>query len=329
MSMPEASAFLDGRDVEEGIIIPDGSTLEFLLVRGQKGVGKVWKNLKEICEVFGLDEDRLGEWRGKGLPIHEFLDGSILLTETDFDHWSAASLGLITHSASPRRMTDHMDLDAPYLSIKSAAKLTTLSQSQPSSRRPCRRPDRFQRRITRASHLEDQAGRSGGLDEAEIGREPESPARFPDERINQASFAPPLRTQAVGDLNSGLEHLAIGEVGITLGCPRVRVPRQLLEHRSGDSLARRRRRQECVAVVIEHQFLAILVCDDSRTVSQAVHPLDEGVLRPGFTFRIQEREGLLTVPLLEPSEEIFHARAHGNQLRFADLRGLAALCAGG
>lgn len=126
---PDASAYLDRRYVEGESNIQDGSTLEFLLLRGQKGVGRVWKNLEEICEVFGLNADRLGQWRQERLPVHEFKDGSILLTESDFDLWSSTNLGLVKHPASSGRLPEDADLDAHYLSIKSAAKLTTLSQS--------------------------------------------------------------------------------------------------------------------------------------------------------------------------------------------------------
>ena len=125
----DASAFLNSRRVRDGTLIPHGSTLEFLYVRGQKGVGKVWKNIDEIREAFGLDEVRLRQWREKGLPVHEFGDGSILLTETDFDAWSAATLGLITPPSLSERQVEDVDLDAPYLSIKRAANVTTLSES--------------------------------------------------------------------------------------------------------------------------------------------------------------------------------------------------------
>lgn len=125
----DASAFLNSRSVRDGTLIPQGSSLEFLVVRGGKGVGKVWKSLDEIREAFGLDEVRLRQWREKGLPVHEFGDGSILLTETDFDVWSAATLGLITPPSLSERQIEDVDLDAPYLSIKRAAKVTSLSES--------------------------------------------------------------------------------------------------------------------------------------------------------------------------------------------------------
>ena len=125
----DASAFLNRRNVRDGTLIPLGSALEFLHMLGQKGVGKVWKNLDEIREAFGLDEVRLKQWREKGLPVHEFGDGSILLTETDFDAWSAATLGLITLPSLPDRQVEDVNLDAPYLTIKRAAKVTILSES--------------------------------------------------------------------------------------------------------------------------------------------------------------------------------------------------------
>lgn len=125
-----ACAFLGGGRVGDGEVIPQGSTLEFLNLRGRKGVGKVWKGADEICEAFGLTQDRFRRWREKGLPLHEFDDGTVLLTETDFDAWSAFILGLNAPLGAAGRHDDEVTLDAPYLSIKLAAKLTALSQSQ-------------------------------------------------------------------------------------------------------------------------------------------------------------------------------------------------------
>ncbi len=71
-----------------------------------------------------------------------------------------------------------------------------------------------------------------------------------------------LRSQLVGHPLARLVDVLVRQVGVALGRPWVGVPRQLLEHRPGDPLARHRRRQEGVAVVIEDQLLAVLIGSD-------------------------------------------------------------------
>ena len=77
------------KPVSDDHILAAGMTLEFLLPIGRKGVGRVWKSVAEIKEAFGLTNDRYDWWKSLGLPVHEFPDGSVLLTETDFDLWSS------------------------------------------------------------------------------------------------------------------------------------------------------------------------------------------------------------------------------------------------
>jgi hypothetical protein len=53
-----------------------------------EGMGRVWKSVAEIKETFGLSDARYNWWKSLGLSVHEFPDGSTLLTETDFDLWT-------------------------------------------------------------------------------------------------------------------------------------------------------------------------------------------------------------------------------------------------
>jgi hypothetical protein len=86
---PGAEALVGHHRVSEQYVLSAGETVEFLNRRGAKGVGRLWESEAQIRQFFSLTEQQYQHWRSLGMPVHEFPDGRVLMTETDFDRWSA------------------------------------------------------------------------------------------------------------------------------------------------------------------------------------------------------------------------------------------------
>ena len=116
---PGATALINDNEVDEQYVLSAGETVEFLNRRGAKGVGEVWKSKDEIKARFGLSDLKYDWWRSLGLPVHEFDDGSVLMTETDFDLWSAS-----IHRPTPVEVEQFhpLPVESPYLTIEQAAR---------------------------------------------------------------------------------------------------------------------------------------------------------------------------------------------------------------
>lgn len=84
---PQAVPFINGKHVIEGYVLRHGETLEFLAPFGRKGVGRVWTQ-EEFCELFQMCRADLEAMLERGLPVHRLEDGSVRITETDFDRWT-------------------------------------------------------------------------------------------------------------------------------------------------------------------------------------------------------------------------------------------------
>lgn len=81
-----AEALIEGEPVAEDYVLGHGETLEFISRAGRKGVGRVWTE-DEFCDLFRMSKADFDVMVAKGLPVHRLEDGSIRITETDFDHW--------------------------------------------------------------------------------------------------------------------------------------------------------------------------------------------------------------------------------------------------
>lgn len=80
----EATAFLNGSPVPDDTVIPPGADLEFLRVRGEKGVGQVWTT-PAFCAHFDCTPADLEAWLRDGLQVLTAADGTIRITETAVD----------------------------------------------------------------------------------------------------------------------------------------------------------------------------------------------------------------------------------------------------
>ena len=78
---------IGGQPVTEDHLLRHGETLEFIQEWGRKGVGRVWTR-EGFCEVFQIGGADFDAMVAKGLPLHRMGDGSVRITETDFDAWS-------------------------------------------------------------------------------------------------------------------------------------------------------------------------------------------------------------------------------------------------
>ena len=97
-------------------------------------------------------------------------------------------------------------------------------------------------------------------------------------------------------------------MSVLFGHLGVRVARQLLEQRPGDSFDGRSCRDVGVPVAVEDEFLPGFVCGDPCPTPQTVHPLDGGILRPRLALAVQEAVRLVPVLFLEPPQKILDAR---------------------
>lgn len=84
---PGAEALIGGEPVAEDYTLQHGETLEFITPVGRKGVGRVWTK-REFCDLFQMGEADFETMVAGGLPVHRMGDGTVRITETDFDRWN-------------------------------------------------------------------------------------------------------------------------------------------------------------------------------------------------------------------------------------------------
>jgi hypothetical protein len=116
---PGAEALVGDHQVSEQYVLSAGETVEFLNRRGAKGVGRLWESEAQIKQFFRLTEQQYQHWRSLGMPVHEFPDGRVLMTETDFDLWSAS-----IHRPTPVEVEQShpLPVESPYLTIEQAVR---------------------------------------------------------------------------------------------------------------------------------------------------------------------------------------------------------------
>lgn len=87
-NIPEdALPYIKGQVVSSDHVLAEGDHLEFLRLRGFKGVGeKVWDQ-EQFCQVFQITLEDLHAWIAQGLKVKRCLDGSIRITETAVDEF--------------------------------------------------------------------------------------------------------------------------------------------------------------------------------------------------------------------------------------------------
>ena len=84
---PNALGRIGGQSVPEKHLLQHADTLEFVVPLGRKGVGRVWTQ-EEFCALFRMKDADFVAMIARVLPVHRMGDGSIRITETDFDAWS-------------------------------------------------------------------------------------------------------------------------------------------------------------------------------------------------------------------------------------------------
>ena len=100
-SIPTLTLYLRGHRSSRVTSLRHGETLEFLAPYGRKGVGWVWTQ-EEFCELFQMCRADLEAMLERGLPVHRLEDGSVRITETDFDRWTEReSRGFLRPATSP------------------------------------------------------------------------------------------------------------------------------------------------------------------------------------------------------------------------------------
>ena len=89
----EASAYLDGQRIEDkGQKVEAGQRIEFLQEGGRKGIGKTYTK-EEFMLTFHMSESDWSDWIAKGVPFDTMRDGTIVISETEVDHWKEAQRG--------------------------------------------------------------------------------------------------------------------------------------------------------------------------------------------------------------------------------------------
>ncbi len=86
-SIPDtARPFVDGRPASPSDHLPPGAELEFVQVKGIKGVGRVWTP-EQFCEEFDIGRDDLERWVQQGLQVLKLASGDFRVTETAVDEF--------------------------------------------------------------------------------------------------------------------------------------------------------------------------------------------------------------------------------------------------
>jgi len=113
----QAVAYLDGERVEDDVVVlDDHSTLEFMVIEGHKGVGRVWTP-EEYCQLCGISREQLDQQIEEGLKVMRLADGTMRITETAVDDFISGGrlepsvVSLI--ATSLERIANHFDPPPP------------------------------------------------------------------------------------------------------------------------------------------------------------------------------------------------------------------------
>jgi hypothetical protein len=83
---PFAIALVDGFHVGEDRVLEVGKVLEFLHLRGRKGLGEVFSR-ESLIERMRMTQDDFEDLVAAGLPVHRMRDGSLRISETQLDRF--------------------------------------------------------------------------------------------------------------------------------------------------------------------------------------------------------------------------------------------------
>jgi hypothetical protein len=89
---PGAVALLDGEPVGEEHVLVAGEFLEFLVVRGRKGLGEVFTG-EELVERLKITAADLDDMIAAGLPVHRYRDGTLRIIEDQLDRFLDCQAG--------------------------------------------------------------------------------------------------------------------------------------------------------------------------------------------------------------------------------------------
>jgi hypothetical protein len=83
---PFAIALVDGVHIGEDHVLDVGKVLEFLYLKGRKGLGEVF-SLETLIERMGMTQADFEDMVASGLPVHQVRDGSLRISETQLDRF--------------------------------------------------------------------------------------------------------------------------------------------------------------------------------------------------------------------------------------------------
>lgn len=106
----EAMGVVDGLPVCEDFILNGGQTLEFVVPSGQKGLGRLITK-SQLLEEWSINQWQYDELLDLGLPVIQFLDGTVVHPEAAVDFF-------FLNMGDPDRRIEPDIVDSNYIAAK-------------------------------------------------------------------------------------------------------------------------------------------------------------------------------------------------------------------